>query len=65
MNWHDIWERAGWTAIEVVLPTVPVGSLIFSAAAWKVTWTTALIAGVAFAVSVVKNLVKQHREGTL
>jgi hypothetical protein len=61
-SWRDILERAMWTAIEVILPTIPTGALVFSASAWKVALSTVIITAVAFGVAVLKNLLKQHRE---
>jgi len=63
MNWSDIVNRAGWTAIQaavgIVVAAFAAGQPVNSSLVWK-----AVAIGVAAGVSVVKNIIVQKRSGT-
>jgi hypothetical protein len=61
-NWHDIFERAGWTAIQAFLGALPAGFTLADLGAWKVAGLAAIGAAVAYLISVIKNLAKQRLE---
>lgn len=62
-NWYDILERALWTAIQAFLGALPAGFTLSDLGAWKVAGLAGIGAGVAFLISMVKNLAKQRLEG--
>jgi hypothetical protein len=62
-DWHDIAERALWTAAQAFVGALPSGFVFTDISAWRVAALAGVAAGIGFLVSVVKNLARQRLEG--
>jgi len=61
-NWKDILERALWTAVQAFLGVLPPGFWITDISALKAAAIAGIGAGIAFLISVLKNMAKQRLE---
>jgi hypothetical protein len=61
-DWRDILERAAWTMIQSFLAALPPGFVLTDLSAWKMAAFAGITAGVAFLISVLKNMAKQRLE---
>lgn len=61
-DWHDILERALWTAVQAFLGALPPGFTLTDFGVAKVAAIAGITAGVAFLISVLKNVAKQRLE---
>jgi hypothetical protein len=59
-DWHDILERAGWTAAQAALAALPPGFILTNIGGWKVAGLAGITAGFGFLLSAAKNLVRQQ-----
>jgi hypothetical protein len=64
MNWLDVLERAGWTALQAAVATITMVPLLTDVAGWEGVAVAAATAAVAALVSFVKTLA-QERLGVL
>lgn len=66
-NWKDVLERAIWTGIQVVLGYLSADVILAVLDQWGVEipekWLWPLTVGLAFGISVIKNVVVQYRNG--
>lgn len=63
MDWSDILERAGWTALQAALGALPATisvAVLTSADAWKAIGLTVAAAAIGALISFGKNVVKQR-----
>jgi len=65
MNWYDILERAGWTAVQGALASIPVAQLSAAIAGGEIDalaqlGLTAVGAGVGAAVSFIKTVAQER-----
>jgi hypothetical protein len=61
-DWHDILERALWTAIQAFASAIPAGFALTDLGTLKIAAVAGITAGIGFLLSTLKNLAKQRLE---
>ncbi len=62
LNWHDILERALWTAVQAFVAAVPAGFVLTDLGTWKIAGLAGITAGIGFILSTFKNMARQRLE---
>ena len=67
-NWKDVWERAIWTGVQVVVGYLSADVILAVLDQWGVDvpdrWLVPLTVALSFGLSVLKNVVLQYRQTT-